>query len=77
MEKYQDLANEIKGIHRAKRVTVKPTVIFPLGTISGNAKAWYGRLSLPNIFGNAPLSGTAPYLAESVMSISCGISAEK
>ena len=33
----QDLAHEIKRIHRATRVTVKPIVIFPPGIISWNA----------------------------------------
>ena len=53
VEKQKQLAHEIKKIHRGTRVTVKPIVIGTLGTISGNAKAWCGRLSLPNIFGNA------------------------
>ena len=65
VERYQDLAHEIKRNHRATRVTIKPIVIGSLGTISGNAKAWYGRLRLPNIFGNAQLlaiRGTAHIL---------------
>ena len=65
VERYQDLDLEIKRIHRAKRVTVIPILIDALGTISGNAKAWYGRLSLPYIFGSAQLSailGTAHIL---------------
>ena len=32
-----------------------PIMIGALGTISRNAKAWYGRLSLPDIFGSAQL----------------------
>ena len=62
VEKYQDLTLEIRRIHRATRVTVTPVVIRTLRTISGNAKAWYGRLSLPDIFGSVQLSaifGTA------------------
>ena len=43
VERYQDLALEIKRIHRATRVTVLPIVIGTLGPISKNAKAWYGR----------------------------------
>ena len=46
-------------------------MIGALGTISGNAKAWNGRLSLPDIFGSAQLP-----IAESVMSLSFGIVAE-
>ena len=64
-ERHQDLDLEIKIINRAKRVTVIPILIDALGTISGNAKAWYGRLSLPHIFGSAQLSailGTAHIL---------------
>ena len=51
--------NKIKRIHGATRVTaviVRTIVIGVLGTILKNAKAWYGRLSLPDIFGSAQLS---------------------
>ena len=53
-----DNNNKIKRIHRATRVTVivKTIVIGVLGTILKNAKAWYGRLTLPDIFGSAQLS---------------------
>ena len=54
-----DNNNKIKRIHRATRVTsliVQTIVIGVLGTILKNAKAWYGRLSLPDIFGSAQLS---------------------
>ena len=37
-------------------MTVIPIVFGALGTISVNAKAWYGRLSLPGIFGGTQLS---------------------
>ena len=56
VKKYQDLALEIKRIHRATRVTVIPIVIDSLGNIPGNEKAWYGRLNLTDIFGSAQLS---------------------
>ena len=36
-------------------IIIIPIMIGALGTISGNAKAWYGRLSLPDIFGSAQL----------------------
>lgn len=47
--RYQDLSLEIKRILRATRVTVIPIAIGAFGTISGNAKARYRRLSLPDI----------------------------
>ena len=62
MEKYQHQALEINRIHRTTRVKVIRIVIGALGTISGNGKAWYGRLRLADIFGSAQLSamlGTA------------------
>ena len=43
-------------------IIIIPIMTGALGTISGNAKAWNGRLSLPDIFGSAQLSailGTA------------------
>ena len=46
-------------------MTMIPIVVGALGTISVNAKASYGRLSLPDIFGSAQLSailGTAHIL---------------
>ena len=36
-------------------IIIIPIMIGALGTISGNAKAWNGRLSLPDIFGSAQL----------------------
>lgn len=50
MERYQDLALEIKRIHRASKVAATTIMIGVLGTISKNAKAWYWRLSLPDVF---------------------------
>ena len=52
-------------IHVATKVAVIPIVIGAHGTISKNAKVWYGRLSLPDIFGSVQLSailGTAHIL---------------
>ena len=75
VERYQDLDLEIKRIHRGTRVTVIPILNDALGTISGNAKAWYGRLSLPHIFGSAQLSailGTA-HILRKVLSLSSRI----
>ena len=65
VERYQDLAFEIKRIHRASKVTVIPIVIGALGTISKNAKTWYRQVDLPDIIGSAQLSailGTAHIL---------------
>jgi len=65
VKKYQDLALEIKRLHRALRVTVIPFLSSVLETISKNAMARYGKLSLPAIFGSAQLSaipGTAHIL---------------
>ena len=39
VEKYQDLASEIRTIHGASKVTVIPIVIGALGSISKRAKA--------------------------------------
>ena len=34
-------------------IIIIPIMTGALGTVSGNAQAWYGRLSLPGIFGSA------------------------
>ena len=47
-------------------MTVIPTVIGVLGSISKNAKEWYERLSVPDVFGRGQLTGN---LVESVMSL--------
>ena len=63
--KYQELALEIKGIHRASKVTVITIVIGALGTISKNAKTWHGKLDTADIVRSAQLSailGTAHIL---------------
>ena len=65
VDRYQDLAFEIKRIHRASKVTVVPIVIGALGTISKNAKSWHEKLKIPDIVGSAQLSailGTAHIL---------------
>ena len=57
MDRYQDLAFEIKRIHRVSEVIVIPIVISTLGTVSRNAKSWYGKLhvGIPDIIGSAQL----------------------
>ena len=52
-------------------MTVIPTVIGVLGTTSKNTKAWYERLSAPDVFGSGQLSAN---LAK-VLCL-CGIAAE-
>ena len=65
MEKYQDLAFEIRRIHGASKVTVIPIVIGALGSISKRAKTWYDKLGVPEFIGSVQLSailGTAHLL---------------
>ena len=65
MARYQELAFEIKRIHRASKVIVIPIVIGALGTVSKNAKTWHGKLNIPEIVVSAQLSailGTAHIL---------------
>ena len=62
MDRHQDIALEIKRIHRASKVTVIPIVIGTLGIVSRNAKSWHGKLDIPDIVGSTQLSailGTA------------------
>ena len=65
VEKYQDLAFEIRRIHGASKVTVIPIVIGALGSISKRAKTWYDKLGVPEFIGSVQLSvilGTAHLL---------------
>ena len=65
VEKYQDLAFEIRKIHGASKVTVIPIVIGALGSISKCANTWYGKLGVPEFLGSVQLSallGTAHIL---------------
>ena len=65
VDRYQDLAFEIKRIHRASKVTVIPIVIGTLGTVSRKTKSWHGKLDIPDIVGSTQLSailGTAHIL---------------
>ena len=56
VEKYQDLAFEIRRIHGASKVTVIPIVIGALGSISKRAKTWYNKLGVPEFIGSVQLS---------------------
>ena len=61
MEKYQDLAFEIRRIHGAKKVTVIPIVIGALGSISKRAKTWYDKLqSRTKLVGTLELYHVSP-----------------
>ena len=65
VDRYQDLAFEVKRIHRASKVTVIPILIGTLATVSRNAKSWHGKLDIPDIVGSTQLSailGTAHIL---------------
>ena len=65
VEKYQDLAFEIRRIHGALKVTVIPIVIGALGSISKRAKTWYDKLGVPEFIGSVQLAailGTAHLL---------------
>ena len=60
VEKYQELAFEIRRIHGASKVTIMPIVIGALG-----AKTWFGKLDVPDFLGSVQLSailGTAHLL---------------
>ena len=65
VQKYQELAFEIRRIHGASKVTVIPVVIGVLGSISKRAKTLYGKLGVPEFIGCVQLStilGTAHLL---------------
>ena len=63
MERYQDLALEVKRIHRTTKKTVIAIVIDALGTISKNARpgwedqsAWHFSAQLSAILGTAHIA---------------------
>ena len=65
VEKYQELAFEIRRIHGASKVTIIPIVIGALGSISKGEKTWFGKLDVPDFHGSVQLSailGTAHLL---------------
>ena len=65
VEKYQELALEIRRIHGASKVTIIPIVIGALGSILKGAKTWFGKLDVPHFLGSVQLSailGTAHLL---------------
>ena len=65
VEKYQELAFEIRKIHGAMKVMIISIVIGALGSTSKGAKMWFGKLDVPDFLGSVPLSailGTAHLL---------------
>ena len=67
VERFQDLALEMKRIHRYTKVTIIPIVNGALGTIMNNARAAYGRLRVCLTF--LEVHSCHPSL---VLPISCG-----
>ena len=47
VEKYRELAFQIRRIHAASKVTIILIVIGALGGISKSSKAWFGRVDVP------------------------------
>ena len=52
VEKYQELAFEIRRVHGASKVTITPIVIGALGSISKGAKIWFRKLDVPDFLGS-------------------------
>ena len=55
VEKYQELAFEIRRIHGASKVTIIRIVIGALGSISKGAKTWFCKLDVPDFLGSVQL----------------------
>ena len=75
LERYQELAFEVKRIHRVPKVEVIPIVIGALGAVSTNVKVWHGKLILSGFFRSAQLSAiqwTAHILREGAVPLSSG-----
>ena len=65
VEKYLELAFEIRRVHGASKVIIIPIVIGALGSISKGANTWFGKLEVPDLLGSVQLSailGTAHLL---------------
>ena len=65
VEKYQDLAFEMKRCHGASKVSVVPIVVGPLGTTSKSTRTWHRQIELPDVIGSVQLAailGTAHIL---------------
>ena len=62
VEKYQELASEVRRIHGASKVVIIPIEIGALQSISKGAKIWFSKLDVPDFLGSEQLSailGTA------------------
>ena len=65
VEKYQELAFEIRRVCGASKVIIIPIVIGALGSISKGANTWFGKQEVPDLLGSVQLSailGTAHLL---------------
>ena len=56
VEKYQELAFEIRRVHGASKVIIIPIVIGALLSISKGAKTWFVRQNVPDLLGSVQLS---------------------
>ena len=75
VEKYQELAFEIRRIHGASKVPIIPILIGALGSISKGAKTWFGKLDVPDFLGSVQLSdilGTAHLLRKVLCLLATG-----
>ena len=69
VEKYQELAFEIRRVHGASKVIIIPIMTGVLGSASKGAKTWFGKLEVPDLLGSVQLLailGTA-HLLRSVL----------
>ena len=76
VEKYQELAFEIRRIHGASKVTMISIAIGSLGSISKGAKTWFGKLDVTDFLGSVQLSailGTAHLLRKCCVSMLRGV----
>ena len=55
VEKYHELAFEIRRIYGTSKVTVIPIVIGVLRSISKRAQSWYDKLDVPEFIGSVQL----------------------
>ena len=56
VEKYQELAFEIRRVHGASKVIIIPIVIGALLSISKGAKTWFARQNVPDLLRSVQLS---------------------
>ena len=56
VEKYQDLAFEMKRCLGASKVSVVPIVVGALGTTSKSTRTWHRQIDLPDVIGSMQLA---------------------